>query len=506
MNNRYLRLLLALVLPLLLALACRRDKPIDPPPTPVESGFPDNVNAIITRSCAFSGCHGNGSKSGGLDLSSWTAMFHGSSNGSVVIPYTADFSPLFSHANRFTDLGPVGSDPMPPDTNNKLSRADITTLKNWINAGAPNKSGTVKWTDKQFTPNLKGFMLNSASDLMTVVDLNTSLVMRHIQVGQYGSVVESPHYLTISPDRKYVYMTLILGGTVEKYRTTDYGYEGRVTVGNSPAHIAISPDGRWLIVSHWNDSPGDPKLTLVNTTTMVIQHQLTGDGDLLSKPHGLVLSSNMRYCYVVANNGDYYARVEFDTTAGFVNIDKYGIDPSVVAPGPSTLYQPYHIIFNQDSSRLIISCEKKDDVRVFNTATGAYIGKIDLVTGSWPRMLKLDPVTGYVLVTNRDRTNFAQQGAMKGSLSIVDPVSLTNVNEIFRVGHMPYGVDIDLIARKAYLVIENDGSIDPPHHPVPGSPYPPGKFYMIDLNSGSVVSGISPDIAAKPNLVRVIHY
>ena len=66
-----------------------------------ESGYPQDVDAIITAKCSISGCHNDKSKAAaaGLSLETWDKLFEGSRGGAVVIPFRSDFSTLYYYIN-----------------------------------------------------------------------------------------------------------------------------------------------------------------------------------------------------------------------------------------------------------------------------------------------------------------------------------------------------------------------------------------------------------------------
>ena len=54
----------------------------------------------------------------------------------------------------------------------------------------------------------KLFTLCANSDLVAVSDIQSNLIMRFSPVGQNDAVLEAPHFLALSPDEKYLYITL----------------------------------------------------------------------------------------------------------------------------------------------------------------------------------------------------------------------------------------------------------------------------------------------------------
>lgn len=121
-----------------------------------ESGYPKEVDAIITAKCSISGCHNDKSKgaAAGLALETWDHLFEGSRGGAVVIPFRSDFSTLFYYVNTDSTLG-LTLLPTMPIGRPALSRSEVLTLRDWIDQGAPDKNGFVKFSDnparKSFT-------------------------------------------------------------------------------------------------------------------------------------------------------------------------------------------------------------------------------------------------------------------------------------------------------------------------------------------------------------------
>src|SRR5258705_14005499 len=68
--------------------SCKYDK-IDTAQQVETAGYPQDVGNIFITRCSISGCHttNDNQLAGGLDLSSWDALFHGARNGSPVVPF-----------------------------------------------------------------------------------------------------------------------------------------------------------------------------------------------------------------------------------------------------------------------------------------------------------------------------------------------------------------------------------------------------------------------------------
>jgi len=131
----------------------------------------------------------------------------------MVIPFQPKFSHLFQHLHTDTTLSPVAS-PIMPIGRNPLSREDVMAIYNWIQNGARNREGKVPF-EESFA---KIYVTNQAADLVAVIDKRTGLLMRYVDVSAAGGIsqnpLQSPHYVTVSNNKKYWYVSLIAKGEV----------------------------------------------------------------------------------------------------------------------------------------------------------------------------------------------------------------------------------------------------------------------------------------------------
>ncbi|WP_169974075.1 WD40 domain-containing protein [Tautonia rosea] len=96
--------------------------------------FTDNAAKIFQARCNT--CHNADKASGGLNLTTYANMMEGGGSGSVIEPGSADDSWLFLLVNH--DETPT----MPPNAP-KIPEEEIDVLRKWIDAGAPENSGSV---------------------------------------------------------------------------------------------------------------------------------------------------------------------------------------------------------------------------------------------------------------------------------------------------------------------------------------------------------------------------
>jgi hypothetical protein len=87
--------------------------------------FEDKVQPLLKAKCLR--CHGDKTKKADLDLSSRTGIQKGGESGPIVVPGKSAESRLYEMVHEAK---------MPPGKNDKLSPADVETIRRWIDGGA----------------------------------------------------------------------------------------------------------------------------------------------------------------------------------------------------------------------------------------------------------------------------------------------------------------------------------------------------------------------------------
>lgn len=465
------------------------------------SHFPADVEKIFRANCTNSGCH-SGQESGEFDLTNWNTAFKGSTLvGADIVPYNADWSHLFQHVNHFSDLGLYVSedDQMPPLPYNKLSREDVLVIREWINSGAKSDKGEYYWEKQAASTHDKLFVLCSGSDLIAVIDIITNKIMHYIPVGINPNKIESPHFIKISPDGLYLYVTLIEGEAIEKYRTDNYASVGRVQVAGNPSLMELNHEGNRLLVTHWNNDDQAPRVTLIDASSMTKLEEVVSDAPLA---HGLAVSNDFRTLYVTPNGGNFFIR--YTLTADLNHFDseaKYPIEPSDPVPSPTNKYYPYQAIWDEANAKLFVSCRNTHEVRVYNSNTNALITRI--AADSLPRLMVLDAANKHLFVACAMAKNVAEQGSIRGCVAVINTETMVVDKKIYGLGHRPHGLKLDKTHNYLFVSSENTGGIDPPHHPTQGVTYPPGKAVKVDLSTLTVVLNSFIDVASYPTSVEV---
>jgi hypothetical protein len=86
---------------------------------PVASTFSENVLPLLNNRC--NNCHGGGSPSAGINLTSYTDVMNYVNNGSLM--------GSINHSSGYSAM---------PKNSGKMSSCEIGTIQNWIDSGALN--------------------------------------------------------------------------------------------------------------------------------------------------------------------------------------------------------------------------------------------------------------------------------------------------------------------------------------------------------------------------------
>lgn len=457
----------------------------------VNSNFPSEIDAIFNTpytasniTCTTPSCHSNENTARNFNLTDWQKSMNGSENGTMIIPYNGFWSHMVSVLNSDTNLAPVTTVSLPEY--HKIDAQKVTTILNWINAGAYNKDGGVAFSD--VNNNLKCLITNQAADLVAVLKTDEMLVTRLIPVGGRSNQLDAPHYVELSPDNRYFYVSLIQEGFVEKYDINSYSQVGRMQAGQSPAHIIITPDGLNGFVTNFESTGSVTTTTKFNTGSMTVT-------DIFSEtrmkgPHGMALSGNGNTLYVASEIGEYIFKIDANNFfASDTTYEKAPIDPSVPPSGNGTgNFRPYQIELSPDGNFLFISCRGSGQVRIYNSSDLSQINSINLGTGSFPLLMKFTDNGEYLFVCNRNNN----------TVSVINTANQNLVTTISDVGIQPHGVDFSQDGLYAIIACETQSGFNG-HHPQVGSQkigvsrlIKMSNFELIDkrLEMGSFPAGI----------------
>jgi len=413
--------------------------------------YPNDINNIMSGSCAVSGCHNAASSeaAAGLNLETWASMFRGAKSGSPVIPFSSRFSSLCYFVNTYDDLGLV-NEPTMPLNRNALSREQVKRVMDWIDVGAPDKDGNIMWADDPKRKKL--YAVNQGCDVVTVFDSQTQLPIRYIEVGSGNS---TPHHLRISPDGEYWYVIFIKNNVMKKYRCSDDSFVGDIPLSPRAAGtgsddamdwntFVISKDGKRAYAVSWTQNGSISALDLENL-------KLIGMYSGWYFPHAIALNAAEDKIYVGAQTGNYITEIDtsFDTYTNYVLEE--------AAESQLSSIDAHDMILSPDGKYFFITCQKSNDVRVFDLDQKKVVKIIP--TAFLPQEIVYSKKIQTYYITCTGNGTSENNGA-------VTAINANSYNAtILPCGAQPHGLAVDETKDLLYVLSRNISSGGPvPHH------------------------------------------
>jgi len=463
--------------------SCRKDEHVELQ----SSGYPNDIGRIFLGKCATSGCHNDKSYevSGGLNLTSWNKLFEGGEGEAVVIPFSAEFSTLMYYVNTYSDLGPSLTPTMPVNRP-ALSREEVTLLRDWILAGAPDRSGFVKFSDYPDRP--KYYITNQGCDNVAVFDAETDLCMRYVKVGKFSNV-EVPHMIKVSPDGHYFYVIFSVGfgsqNFLQKFSTSTNQFTDEVNLGlGSWNTFCISPNGKRAYIIDWSANGGPVEVDL---ESMAVLANAQG---LYIQSHGSAINNGTLYITMQAGNGIWKT-----DTSDIGTLNPVSLDPPNPPNATTGTLNIHEIAFSPDGSKYFVTCQSlsSPEVRIFLTSNDSLLAIIPV--GEKPSEMAVANSSPLLFVScPEDISTFPGK---RGSVAVINYSSNTLVTNIY-TGHQPHGIAVNDAQRKVYVAnINSDLSGPLPHHiGICGGRN--GYLTIIDMNTLGLIPGVKTELSIEP--------
>jgi DNA-binding beta-propeller fold protein YncE len=309
---------------------------------------------------------------------------------------------------------------------------------------------------------------------------------------------DGPHGVAMSPDGRHVYVTTAHGapfGYIWKLDPTTGRSLGRVTLGNFPATLQVSPDGIYAYVVNFNlHGEMEPSsVSIVSTDPFVEVARL----QTCTMPHGSRFSADGRKHYSVCMMDDLL--VEIDTRQvevsrhfvltrgkehGMPGLPGSTINPHAghdssghgmaAPPAGNTTCSPTWAHPSPDGTRVWVACNRTNDI-------------VEIETSSWTMRRRIPAGEGiYNLASTHDGRLLVATNKRGQSVSVIDVASGRQLALIPTLRRVVHGVVVTEDDRYAFVTVEGIGS-------------EPGTVEVIDLRAlrrvasvdvGQMVGGI----------------
>ena len=299
-----------------------------------------------------------------------------------------------------------------------------------------------------------------------------------MRIGLMPMDVNGPHGVAVSPDKKYLYVSVGHGrpdGSAWKYKAGTDTVIKYTSLGLFPATTDITPDGNFIYVANANFH-GDmvpSSISVVATDQMVEVKRIP----TCTMPHGSRLNHAGTKHYSVCMMDDML--VEIDT--GKFAVDRYfmlakGKEMGMTgAPGPHSMADPKMMDHkpvctptwaqpSNDGSTIYVACNQSNEIVAIKTNTWTLARRFPAGTGVYNLAMTKD---GRLIATNK-------RGQ---SVSIFDPVSGRELAKIPTQRKVVHGAVVSPDDRYAFISVEGVGS-------------EPGTVEVIDLGSMKTVATV----------------
>ncbi len=419
-----------------------------------DGGYPDAVNRILMLHCSSGptggGCHNasGADYANGLRTDSWDRLFDGGNHGAAVIPFDTVNSPLLHYINTDSTRGVIALPQMPYTgtsyTTTPLSQAEYNTIRDWIAAGAPDRNGTIPFSDNPDTRQ-KLYLTEQGSDVLSVVDAARHVIMRNIPIGMVAQI-EAPHCVRVSKDGRFAYVAFQHGDWVQKIDTKTDKVVGSVKISDGDANwniLHVSDDGSKFIIGNFVSAHG--QLDIINTATMEVETVVMSD---IAYPHGMASTPGFDTIYVVPQNGNsVYKMYNWSTTPRYkvVSIDGR---PANVSAGQR---DPHEILFSPDCSRYFLTCQTSNELRVMNAAADTVMAAIPVP--AFPQEMAVSRTKPYLFVSCMEGTS--PTPGTTGAIVVINYETLQVVKTIWGPFWQPHAVSVDDAAGTFYVASTN---------------------------------------------------
>ena len=331
--------------------------------------------------------------------------------------------------------------------------------------------GLLAWSSVSLAAD-KVYVANEGADTVNVLDAASFKTLASVRVGKM------PHNVQVSPDGKVVWVTnngepgqagdafshkgvakddhdaMAKPGAVWVIDTSTDAVIAKVPVGMHPAHVVVSPDGRFAYITNG----GDDTVSVIDTSAQRVVATIP----VGKFPHGLRISPDGKQAYV--------ANLKGGTVSVIDTVSQKEVAQVPAGKGPA------QVGFTPDGRLVLVSLSEENAVAVIDPATRKVIRKV--AVGAVPIQLYATPDSRTLLVAN--------QGTRKKPGSTVSMIDLESfkVAKTVVTGAGAHGVAVDRDGRYAYVTNSYANSVS-----------------VLDIKNSKVVASVR--VGKGPNGISV---
>lgn len=293
-------------------------------------------------------------------------------------------------------------------------------------------------------------------------------IERQQKVGMMPTEINGPHGVAVSPDGKFYYISIAHGtpyGTFWKYSTASDSLAGRVTLGNFPATIQLTPDGALAFIVNFNlhGEMVPSSVSVVSTDEMVEIARIT----TCTMPHGSRINSAGTHQYSVCMMDDLLTEIDTRTLevsrhfllakgkekgmqgapARMAHADHAGgASHDAMASGANIQCSPTWAQPSADGSKIYVACNKSNEIVEIDFASWSMTRR--WAAGDGVYNLGVSPNGKYLIGTNK-------RGR---SISVYELATAKEVARIPTHRGVVHGVVVSPDNRYAFVTEEGRGS------------------------------------------------
>jgi YVTN family beta-propeller protein len=272
----------------------------------------------------------------------------------------------------------------------------------------------------------------SAAPLAVVANLNSDAVSlintaTNRQVGDQIEVGDGPASVAITPDGRFAYTANVFGESVSVIDTTTREVVGGpIEVGRGPFGLAISPDGDLSFVT----DRGSDEVSAIDAATGEVVAEIPVGQTVPSAPTGVAVTPDGKFAYVTIANENAVEVIDIETMAVVGG-------PIAVGTGPQG------IEFSPDGATAYVVDAGSDEVSAIDTATRE-VTPIEL-SGEGPRGIVVAP----------DGTKAYVVEPASHSVAVIDTETDQEI-EAIEVGDEPQEIAVSASGRVLFVTVAGD--------------------------------------------------